>query len=444
MVKKEKDQILNNPLIKSSTVKQKKSITKGKSKYQLKPGFGKHQIGSQVYKSGDTFECEEHQVRGALDKLKRYDRDKRIWIEAKEELVERINQSEDEARYDSVNKTMPNEEKSKLMLKPGSGTETFTDTDQQTGKEIKRKLKPGDIFEFNPRKLTDDMLENLLEYDSVSKKWIDICKTEWDKFRKLKKTNEKQIADAIKNIIPIQKAARNLKITAEEIVNYGINGQIGIGKNVGGGKLYYFHVDDLSKILDSEKPIKFSELKPGYNECPCRYHGVPPAPIWTINLDFIVTINSLCITLDGLNSLEKILTPEEGKVIGHDKENKPENNVEESIEVDPARALLKYNNNKEKMEPKTIELFELLWEKKDEIVKRSSIFEILWPDYQETHDQLYPIDAAIEQQIIKLRDGLEKLGFKREIIKTYKKRKDSEGAYEFHGNITSYLKEPQQ
>lgn len=85
--------------------KQSKSeipTNKGKSKFKLKPGYGPHYIGSKVYKSGDIFECEERQVRGALDKLKRYDKNKNTWIEAKKALKKKSNQSINEAQIEWI------------------------------------------------------------------------------------------------------------------------------------------------------------------------------------------------------------------------------------------------------------------------------------------------------------------------------------------------------
>ncbi len=108
------------------------------------------------------------------------------------------------------------------------------------------------------------------------------------------------------------------------------------------------------------------------------------------------------------------------------------------ITIDRDRKLLKYNGTVEKLEPKQLQLFELLWEKKDEVVQRSVIDKVLWPG---TYD-IEPVSPIqIEQQINKLKDGLEKLGFKRDVIATHRKTHLCEGGYELHGNITSYLKE---
>ncbi len=108
------------------------------------------------------------------------------------------------------------------------------------------------------------------------------------------------------------------------------------------------------------------------------------------------------------------------------------------ITIDHTRKLLKYNGKEEKLEPKQLKLFELLWENKDQIVQRSVIDDVLWT---KTYDRDPVSPMQIDQQINKLKDGLGKLGFKREIIKTHTKTTRSEGAYELHGNITSCLKE---
>ena len=107
--------------------------------------------------------------------------------------------------------------------------------------------------------------------------------------------------------------------------------------------------------------------------------------------------------------------------------------IKEEIETDYVRKLLKYNKKEAKVEPKQIELFEFLYKRKDEVVMRTEICEKLWPG-----EEVSPIQ--IEQQVDKLRDALEKLGFKREIIETHKKTQLSEGAYEFHSDLSSFLK----
>jgi DNA-binding winged helix-turn-helix (wHTH) protein len=116
--------------------------------------------------------------------------------------------------------------------------------------------------------------------------------------------------------------------------------------------------------------------------------------------------------------------------------------IEETIEIDYDNKLLKFGSKEEKVEPKQIELHELLYvENKGETVRRKKICEKLWPDYHKTHDQKYPSDIQIDQQVNKLRDGLEELGFEREIIETIKKTQlNKEGGYKFHSNLTPFLK----
>ncbi len=109
---------------------------------------------------------------------------------------------------------------------------------------------------------------------------------------------------------------------------------------------------------------------------------------------------------------------------------------EEEIEIDYVRKSLKYNNNAIGLQAKQIELFKFLWENRDEIVRRSDIDKVLWP---ETDDKEPTSPTQIDQQINKLRDGLEKLGFKREIIMTHKKDQLGKGAYEFHSNLSAFL-----
>ena len=218
--------------------------------------------------------------------------------------------------------------KSKFKLKSGHGSATLSYKDQQTGETIERKLNPGDVFEYDPRLLPDEMFEYLREYDPVMNKWVDASEVEWNRIRALDKRNEKLKAEAIKNIIPLIKVSDILGISIEEIINYGINGQICIGKNVGDGKVYYFQEKDLSTILDSEKHIKISEFKSVYVECPDKDRGVPPVPITTIGLDCIVSVRTLCTTKKSLDRLKEILkneTPgnglkEKGNVLVADKE----------------------------------------------------------------------------------------------------------------------------
>ncbi|MHC4268348.1 MAG: hypothetical protein ACYSTS_07765 [Planctomycetota bacterium] len=68
--------------------------------------------------------------------------------------------------------------------------------------------------------------------------------------------------------------------------------------------------------------------------------------------------------------------------INFEKDKKPENDVEESIEIDNIRNLLKYKRKEAELEPKQIDLFELLWKNKDEIVKRSDIDKVLWAEIE--------------------------------------------------------------
>ncbi|MEE9238043.1 MAG: winged helix-turn-helix domain-containing protein [Thermodesulfobacteriota bacterium] len=114
-----------------------------------------------------------------------------------------------------------------------------------------------------------------------------------------------------------------------------------------------------------------------------------------------------------------------------------EGEVGEAIAIDRVRRLLKYKGKEAKVEPGQIKLFELLWKNKDKPVKRSDIDKELWP---ETDNQEPTSPIQIEQQVNSLRDGLEKLDFKREIIKTYRKTQLGEGAYELHSNLSSFLK----
>jgi|TARA_B100001971_G_scaffold367_1_gene296 DNA-binding winged helix-turn-helix (wHTH) protein len=85
------------------------------------------------------------------------------------------------------------------------------------------------------------------------------------------------------------------------------------------------------------------------------------------------------------------------------------------------------------LEPKQIEVFELLCENKDKPVGRKEIYKKLWAG-----EEVSPIQ--IEQQMNKLREGLDKLGFEKEIITTHKRTQLSEGAYTFHSNLASFLK----
>jgi DNA-binding winged helix-turn-helix (wHTH) protein len=108
--------------------------------------------------------------------------------------------------------------------------------------------------------------------------------------------------------------------------------------------------------------------------------------------------------------------------------------IEDVIEIDHDRKLLKYKNKTAELEPKQIELFELLWKNKDKVVYRNDILQELWSEES-------PYDRQIEKHISNLRDGLEKLGFKRDIIKTHKKSQlANEGGYEFHSDLSTFLK----
>ncbi|MHC4270513.1 MAG: winged helix-turn-helix domain-containing protein [Planctomycetota bacterium] len=108
--------------------------------------------------------------------------------------------------------------------------------------------------------------------------------------------------------------------------------------------------------------------------------------------------------------------------------------IEDVIEIDHDRKLIKYKNKTAELEPKQIELFELLWKNKDKVVYRNDIIQELWPEES-------PYDRQIEKHISNLRDGLEKLGFKRDIIKTHKKSQlVNEGGYEFHSDLSTFLK----
>lgn len=110
------------------------------------------------------------------------------------------------------------------------------------------------------------------------------------------------------------------------------------------------------------------------------------------------------------------------------------------IEIDGKNKLLKYNGEEAKLEPKQIELFELLQNQKDITVRNTKINETLWPDYHKTHPLKYPVKSQIEQQVNKLRDGLEKLKLERNTIETIKETQLNEGGYQFHSNLTSFLK----
>ncbi len=112
------------------------------------------------------------------------------------------------------------------------------------------------------------------------------------------------------NIVPIDEASDTLKIKEKRILNYGIKGQIGIGVMVGVDKVYYFTEEDLATIKNSDKPIHVSKFLGIYAECPDRGRKSPPTLITTNDLDFAVSINTLCITLDGLECLQKILKNE--------------------------------------------------------------------------------------------------------------------------------------
>jgi len=113
--------------------------------------------------------------------------------------------------------------------------------------------------------------------------------------------------------------------------------------------------------------------------------------------------------------------------------------LEELIEIDHARKSLTYNKKVAILEPKQIELFKLLWDNKDEVVKRNEIDMALWP---KTDNEEPESPIQIEQQVNKLRNGLSKLGFKKEIIQTHTKNQlVEEGAYEFHSDLSSFLEE---
>ena len=115
--------------------------------------------------------------------------------------------------------------------------------------------------------------------------------------------------------------------------------------------------------------------------------------------------------------------------------------VEESIVINCDRKLLIYRGKEVLLEPKQIKLFELLWENRDKTVRRKTICEKLWDGYDKTHDQKYPDPAQVDQHMSKLRNGLDKLGFKREIIETIKKTQiNPDGGYIFNNNLASFLK----
>ncbi|MGR3174595.1 MAG: winged helix-turn-helix domain-containing protein [Candidatus Scalindua sp.] len=128
---------------------------------------------------------------------------------------------------------------------------------------------------------------------------------------------------------------------------------------------------------------------------------------------------------------KKIEEPEGGQTAEQGSEAKG------SIEIDRKRQLLKFNSKEAKVEPKQIELFELLWENKDKFVDRNNIGLSLWPD-TDNKEPISPIQ--IDQQINKLRGGIEKLEFKKEIIETIRKTQLNKGGYIFHSNLTSFLK----
>ena len=114
---------------------------------------------------------------------------------------------------------------------------------------------------------------------------------------------------------------------------------------------------------------------------------------------------------------------------------------EKIIEVDRDRKLLKYDTKKKKLEPKQLELFDLLWENKGEVVRRKDIRKKLWADYENTHDQISPAESQIDQHVSKLKKGLRELGFNNGIISTIKsKQLVDDGGYIFNSNLASFLK----
>jgi len=111
-----------------------------------------------------------------------------------------------------------------------------------------------------------------------------------------------------------------------------------------------------------------------------------------------------------------------------------------SIEIDEERNSLKFNGKVVELEPRQIELFKFLFEHKDKVKSRYDISKKLWPEYHKTNGYGFPANDILEQQVHKLRNGLDELGIKREIIETHKKTQLFLGGYEFHSKLTPFLK----
>ena len=174
----------------------------------------------------------------------------------------------------------------------------------------------------------------------------------------------------------------------------------------------YFLGRLIEKLLYGKSLFVVAILKKGVNET-----------------DLVEGVLSIFKVIDLAKSVKDIEVSEGSQAVEQESEN------EDVITIDHVRKLLKYKDHETRLEPKQIELFELLWENKDNDVGREEIYEKLWPG-----EEVSPIQ--IEQQINKLREGLDKLGFKKEIITTHKKSQLSEGAYTFHSDLTSFLKQP--
>ncbi len=106
---------------------------------------------------------------------------------------------------------------------------------------------------------------------------------------------------------------------------------------------------------------------------------------------------------------------------------------EEVVTVDSAHRLLTYKEEDEKLEPIQIQLLELLYGDKDNLVTRNRILKRLWGG-------VIVYEKQITDHISKIRKALKGLGFeeevvKKEMIETIRKSSATSGGYKFHSNL---------
>jgi len=180
-------------------------------------------------------------------------------------------------------------------------------------------------------------------------------------------------------------------------------------------------------IMKRKKEIDEDELEGGDNYEDCR-KAEDPKLYHHIYLKLLVVYSEKYESFPKYfqRQFEKILLECESEPIG-------------PIEIDRKRQSLKFNNKVVELEPRQIELFEFLYEHKDKVKSRYDISKELWPEHHKTSIYGFPDKDILDQQVHKLRKGLIKLGFKKEILETYKKTQLFEGGFEFHSKLTSFL-----